>query len=157
MGVMFDAIALDLNGTLISNGFSLFPRPGLHALLETCREVATHIVVFTGMRQARAEQVVATLVRDGHAPTWFAEVDILADSEGAKDLRHVCEDPSRALLLDNSPENALPNQRDRLLQVATFAHPYPDDDRELERAACALRALVGACGPGPSHRMCVCM
>jgi hypothetical protein len=54
-------IALDLEGTLISNAVSQFPRPGLFTFLEYCHQnfvgVASHfetrLVIFTAIDEVR--------------------------------------------------------------------------------------------------------
>ena len=46
-------LALDLEGTLISNAMSCIPRPGLFAFLEGCREMFARVVLFTAVLEAR--------------------------------------------------------------------------------------------------------
>ena len=45
-------IALDLEGTLISNAVSQFPRPGLYSFLEYCQENFSRIVIFTAVKDS---------------------------------------------------------------------------------------------------------
>jgi hypothetical protein len=46
-------IALDLEGTLISNAVSQFPRPGLFTFLEYCHQNFDRSVVFTAVNEVR--------------------------------------------------------------------------------------------------------
>ncbi len=62
-------IALDLEGTLISNAVSQFPRPGLLTFLEYCHQnfvgVAsrfdTRLVIFTAVNEVRFRSISRTL------------------------------------------------------------------------------------------------
>ena len=44
---MSKVIALDIEGTLISNAMSQFPRPRLHDFLVSCKEITDRVVIFT--------------------------------------------------------------------------------------------------------------
>jgi hypothetical protein len=48
------AIALDLEGTLISNAVRSFPRPGLSAFLDFCQAHFERVVLFSRQRGAGA-------------------------------------------------------------------------------------------------------
>jgi hypothetical protein len=62
-------IALDLEGTLISNAVSQFPRPGLFTFLEYCYEnfvgvasrLETRLVIFTAVNEVRFRSISRTL------------------------------------------------------------------------------------------------
>ena len=45
--IRIKTIALDLEGTLISNAMSQIPRPGLFSFLEECRRLVERVVMFT--------------------------------------------------------------------------------------------------------------
>jgi hypothetical protein len=49
-------IALDLEGTLISNAVSQFPRPGLFTFLEYCHE-NFRLVIFTAVNEVRFRSI----------------------------------------------------------------------------------------------------
>ena len=68
-------IALDLEGTLISNAVSQIPRPGLWSFLEGCRSLAARVVIFTAVSEERFRAIAGVLVEDGFAPEWFASID----------------------------------------------------------------------------------
>jgi hypothetical protein len=57
-------LALDLEGTLIFNAVSQFPRPGLYAFLEFCREHFERLVLYTAVRDTVGEAIVRTLVTE---------------------------------------------------------------------------------------------
>ena len=48
---MIEVIALDLEGTLISNAISQIPRPGLNKFLELCRSITNRVVIFTAVKE----------------------------------------------------------------------------------------------------------
>jgi hypothetical protein len=68
-------IALDLEGTLISNAMSQIPRPGLREFLDTCAQMCPRVVMFTAISEPRFRNIARTLVGEGSAPDWFAVMD----------------------------------------------------------------------------------
>ena len=54
-------LALDLEGTLISNAASRFPRPGLFALLEAVKGLFEEVVLFTAVRPQLAREILTNL------------------------------------------------------------------------------------------------
>jgi hypothetical protein len=50
-------IALDLEGTLISNAVSQFPRPGLFTFLEYCHKSFDRLVIFTAVNEVRFRSI----------------------------------------------------------------------------------------------------
>jgi hypothetical protein len=50
----YKVLALDLEGTLISNAVSIFPRPGLYNFLEFCHDTFDKIVLFTSVSEERS-------------------------------------------------------------------------------------------------------
>lgn len=143
MSGALEVVALDLEGTLISNAMSQFPRPGLIAFLETCRREFGRVVIFTAVSTARARRIVELLAHEGSAPAWFAQVEIVEWSGEHKDLRFVPgAEVERAALVDDLAQYVLPGQEHRWIAIAPFEAPYPDDDRGLEAALDALRALA---------------
>ncbi|NLF68497.1 MAG: hypothetical protein GX575_05505 [Candidatus Anammoximicrobium sp.] len=67
-------LVLDLEGTLISNAVSQFPRSGLYAFLDFCRGCFDRIYLYTAVRQAIGEAIVRTLVAENSMPEWFLDV-----------------------------------------------------------------------------------
>ena len=87
-----DVIALDLEGTLISNAMSQFPRRGLRQFLDFCGWAAPRVVVYTAVREARARTILCTLVREGTAPAWFGDIEYIQWSGPFKDLSFTVPD-----------------------------------------------------------------
>jgi hypothetical protein len=55
-------LALDLEGTLISNAMSQIPRPGLANFLTRCAEIFPRIVMFTTVKEDRFRRIARLLV-----------------------------------------------------------------------------------------------
>ena len=79
-------IALDLEGTLISNAHSQIPRPGLRRFLESCKELVGRVVMFTTVDEPRFRLIASQLVEERHAPHWFAEIEYVARDCETKNL-----------------------------------------------------------------------
>ena len=110
-------LALDLEGTLISNAMSQFPRHGLHAFLEQCETVASRIVIFTAVRHEVFRPIAATLAEEGFAPNWFKDVEYIPWEGSHKRLEFIPDcDPSTALLIDDNPGYVRPRPNSSLDQ-----------------------------------------
>lgn len=134
-------LALDLEGTLISNALSIFPRPGLRDFLEDCRASAPAIVLFTAVSASRVRTIQQLLVEEGAAPDWFAFVPQVAWSGPVKHLSFIPDvAPHEALLVDDQAAYIAPDERHLWIAIDEFAPPYPDDDSELARVAAIIRA-----------------
>jgi hypothetical protein len=139
-----ETLALDLEGTLISNAISQFPRPGLREFLEFCRSTFPRIVVYTAVREKRFRKVAWQLISEGSAPRWFGNVAHVYWSEEYKDLEMIPEaDPKTTVIVDDLEECIHPDQRDRWIPIAPYDRPYPDTDTELQRVRLALKTLAG--------------
>lgn len=136
-------LALDLEGTLISNAISQIPRPGLSSFLIKCRALFPRIVMFTTVSEARFRAIAHLLVSEGAAPDWFAELEVVDWSGETKDLALISaaafED---CLLVDDFEGYVHSGQREQWVSVACFAHPYVSSDRELENTLQELRHRV---------------
>ena len=125
-------LALDLEGTLISNAVSVFPRPGLRELLESCCQVFNEIVLFTSVPEHRAREILNFLVDEGHAPAWFQEIEYVVWSGKYKDLNFVSGvTPREVLLVDDQESYIHPEQKEQWLPIQEYAYPYEDGDRAL--------------------------
>ena len=82
-------LALDLEGTLISNAISQIPRPGLHRFLEDVRSQFEELVLFTTVPEALARRIAGLLAREGSVPAWFVELRYIHWSGRTKDLSYV--------------------------------------------------------------------
>lgn len=82
-------LALDLEGTLISNAMSQIPRPGLAEFLTRCAELFPRIVMFTTVKEDRFRKIARLLVDERVAPSWFAEMEYITWHGETKDLKFV--------------------------------------------------------------------
>ena len=127
-------LALDLEGTLISNAVSQIARPGLHDFLEFCRCAVSRLVIYTAVPEAKVREVAANLVAEGAAPAWFEGVECVQWSGSAKDLAAIPGTTAeRVLLVDDFEPYVLSDQRGRWIPIASYTAPYAADDTELRR------------------------
>jgi NLI interacting factor-like phosphatase len=125
-------IALDLEGTLISNAVSQFPRPGLFTFLEYCHQNFDRLVIFTAVNEVRFRSIARTLAEAGDAPAWFVDLEYINWHGTYKDLSFIPDATiDRTILIDDRIEYIHPNQKDRWLEIPGYDYPYTDDDREL--------------------------
>jgi len=137
-------LALDLEGTLISNAVSCFPRPGLYAFLEFCRSHFDRVVIFTAVAEERGRFILDTLAEEGSAPSWMRVIDFVEWSGPFKDLRAIGDiDPGSVLLVDDLQSYVHPEQHSQWIPIEQFAAPYPETDRELNRVTEELRRRLG--------------
>lgn len=129
-----NVLALDLEGALISNAVSVFPRPGLFRFLICCRPLFERIVVFTTVTESRFRQIAATLAEEGFAPAWFTSIEYIPWSGPTKDLRFVPDtDVDHVLLVDDLELYVHPDQRTQWIPIGGFEPPFVEDDGELDR------------------------
>ena len=76
---MIEVIALDLEGTLISNAMSQIPRPGLKTFLELCYTITKRVVMFTAVSEEVFRAIAKRLVKEDYAPAWFAEMEYVKE------------------------------------------------------------------------------
>ena len=137
-------LALDLEGTLISNAASQIPRPGLHEFLEGCAEIFPRIVMYTTVSEARFRPIAQLLVDEALAPTWFAPIEYVSWSGPTKDLAMIDgANVEECVLLDDFEDYVHQGQHAQWVRVDCFAHPYPQSDSGLDKALTDLmRRLV---------------
>lgn len=130
----FKVLALDLEGTLISNAVSMFVRPGLARFLALCRPLFERVVLFTTVKEPRFRQIAATLVAEGSAPRWFADIEYISWSGRTKDLSVIPDaEVDQVLLVDDYAAYIHPGQAAQWIPIASFEPPFPPDDTELDR------------------------
>lgn len=138
-----DVLALDLEGTLISNAMSQIPRPGLFDFLNQCRELFPRVVIFTTVKEPRFRDIARALVQEGSAPPWFADIEYIHWSGETKNLAFIPGiEPQQALLVDDFERYVHPGQEAQWLKIDYFESPYPDTDAGLSNALAQLRSLV---------------
>ena len=127
-------LAMDLEGTLISNGVSQIPRPGLFPFLEDMRIQFDELVLFTTVPEPLARRICDLLVAEGVAPQWFAHLPYTHWNGPTKDLRFVTPDVGKALLLDDHSPYVHPGQESQWVEIPLFGSPYAEDDAGLNLA-----------------------
>lgn len=137
-------LALDLEGTLISNAVSVFPRPHLGHFLERCQWMFERLVVFTTVSEPRFRTIAATLASEGAVPSWFQDLEYAHWSGPTKDLTFIpgCK-AGEVLLLDDLEAYVHPGQLDRWVRIAQFEPPYAETDAELLRVLKGLEDQFG--------------
>ena len=129
----YTTLALDLEGTLISNAVSQFARPGLYPFLEFCRARFARIVTFTAVSETRVAGIKQNLVTYNDAPAWFTDVENVRWSGPFKDLNFVVgATPAQVLIVDDQEAYIHPDQKGNWIPVAEFEPPYPQDDTGLQ-------------------------
>lgn len=125
-------LALDLEGTLISNAMSQIPRPGLHAFLERCAALFPRMVMFTTVKEDKFRQIARLLVEEGMAPAWYADIEYVHWHGDTKNLEFVPDAAvSDIILVDDFEIYVHPGQEAQWMQIAYFDYPYSEDDRGL--------------------------
>jgi hypothetical protein len=137
-------LALDLEGTLISNAMSQIPRPGLYEFLARCREIFPRVVMFTTVKEDRFRKIARLLVEEGVAPKWFATVEYVEWQGETKDLSFVQGVSwDEVLLVDDFEKYVHPGQERQWLQVEYFDYPYEASDTGLAK----ILGILEAYGP----------
>jgi NLI interacting factor-like phosphatase len=134
-------IALDLEGTLISNAVSQFPRSGLFEFLDACRSLVPRLVIFTSPNPAIVRDALQRLAADELAPAWIADLEIFRAPTLPKDLRRIDDDWQGCLLVDDMEPTVHADQHLQWIPVTSF-DPTSEEDSELETAA---ECLVARC------------
>jgi hypothetical protein len=137
-------IALDLEGTLISNAMSQFPRPGLYQFLEFCRRHFERMVIFTAVSEERTRHIAQILAETGDVPAWFASsLEYIVWSGEHKDLKFVeGANIEEILLLDDQEAYIHPEQKEQWLPVKEYQTPYTEDDDELKELSKLIKAKI---------------
>lgn len=129
---MIKVIALDLEGTLISNAVSQFPRPGLYEFLNQCKALCPRVVIFTTVREEVFRKVAKLLVLEGNAPDWFERIEYIDWSGKTKNLNYIPGVvPGEVLLVDDMSLYVHEGQEESWVEVEKYENPYPDTDSEL--------------------------
>lgn len=125
-------LALDLEGTLISNGVSQIPRPGLFGFLLRCNELFPRIVIFTTVPEWQFRKIATLLVAEGQAPAWFAELEYVHWTGRTKDLAFIQDaQVEEALLVDDFEAYVHPGQERQFVRVEPFDYSCPETDTGL--------------------------
>lgn len=137
-------LALDLEGTLISNAVSQIPRPGLNEFLTKCREIFPRIVMYTTVSEARFRPIAERLVDDGLAPHWFAQIEYVLWTGATKDLARIGgATVQQCLLVDDFEGYVHPGQHSQWVRIDCFEYPYEPADPGLSRVLQDIRQRLG--------------
>lgn len=139
-------LALDLEGTLISNAYSQIPRPGLRAFLSRCAELTVRIVMFTTVPEPQFRKVALDLESRGEVPIWFPRTEYVTWSGQKKDLTFVPgASPAEVRIVDDDPDRfAVPSQKGSWVEISHFGPPYSGSDTALDTVLAILINLFGA-------------
>lgn len=133
-------LALDLEGTLISNSASQIPRPGLSQFLIHSREIFPRIVMYTTVSETRFRPIAELLVDEGLAPRWFAKIEYVRWTGTTKDLARIRgATVQQCLLVDDFEGYVHPGQSSQWIRVDCFEHPYELSDQGLSRVLLDIR------------------
>lgn len=136
-------LALDLEGTLISNAVSQIPRPGLFDFLEDCRRLFPRIVIFTAVNEVRFRSIANFLVSEGYAPNWFTSIEFVAWSGNTKNLCFIEGAlPEEILLVDDYEKYVHPGQERQWIKAPDFDYSNSDDDLGLREILRLLRIRI---------------
>ena len=146
-----ETLALDLEGTLILNAASPFPRPGLLEFLEFCRSRFSRIVIYSAVDEESFRGLAAALASTGNAPAWFLSLEhCMWDyrSSRHKDLRAI---PGalldRTAIVDDTWQAIHPDQMENWIRIEPFETTNLATDSELARLVGVLERLAkrGGC------------
>lgn len=143
-------LALDLEGTLISNAVSQIPRPGLSSFLVSVSETFDDVVLFTTVPRQSARKIASLLADEGHAPQWFAGIPYVEWEGSTKDLRLVSPQLGQALLLDDHGPYVHPGQLEYWIEAPLFASPYPGTDNGLLISQVRIRERMSLLSSPPA-------
>lgn len=135
-------LAMDLEGTLISNAISQIPRPGLLHFLEEARSSFDELVMFTTVPEDCFRSIASLLVAEVNVPAWFASLPCVQWSGGTKNLEFVSSELGKALLLDDYFLYVHPGQEHLWIEVPLFGSPYLAEDDGLTIASRRLRKRI---------------
>ena len=139
----YSVLALDLEGTLISNAMSKIPRPGLFQFLTRRRKLFPRVVMFTTVKEPRFRDIARLLVDEDMAPPWFADIEYVHWQGETKDLPFIpCAELDQTLLVDDFEKYVNPGQEGQWLQIDYFDYPYPPTDQGLMKIPGILEELA---------------
>ena len=129
-----EVLALDLEGTLISDVLSRTARPGLYEFLEFCRKAVPRVVIYTSVAEGHVREIAAELIADGAAPRWFETIEYIQWSTRRKDLAAIHGATiARTILVDDYEGAVVRDQRRQWLRIKSFSEPCVSKDDELRR------------------------
>ena len=140
---MIKVIALDLEGTLISNAMSQIVRPDLYSFLDECKNLCDRLVIYTTIREDMFRGIAKLLISEKKAPDWFEYIEYINWEGKIKDLSFIpnCE-IEEALLVDDFYMYIHPEQKKQWVEIKQFEHPYASTDTELMKILNVLKEKI---------------
>lgn len=137
-------IALDVEGTLISNGMSQFPRPGLRRFLEKLSSLDVEIVVYSTLSNNVIDEVLSNLSSDGEIPLWFLNCRRVPWQGGCKSIRDAekSDENCIAMLVDDYEGYVCSGEEDYWIEVPTFSPPYRESGKVLQNVLQKIEAVL---------------
>lgn len=127
-------LALDLEGTLISNAVSQFPRNGLFEFLTWCNSKFSRIVLFTAVRKELARSIIEDLAMRGDAPNWFAHIEIIEWIGKKKDLSFIKEcSINQVVIVDDQEIYIVEEQKSQWIPIPEYSRPFSNKDNDLKQ------------------------
>lgn len=137
-------LALDLEGTLISNAVSQIPRPGLFEFLTRCNQMFERIVMFTTVKVERFGPIAQFLAEERAVPGWFRNVECVDWNGKTKDLGFIQGvQPSEVLLVDDFEIYVHPGQEKQWVKIELFDYQNPAGDNGLAKVMAVLEKRLG--------------
>lgn len=119
-----NVIALDLEGTLISNAMSQIPRPWLGEFLTACKSICPRIVIFTTVKEPLFRNIARSLAEEKVVPEWFSEIEYVNWVGPTKNLNFISS---------STPIYIHPGQESSWVEIKQFEYPYQESKPELQR------------------------
>ena len=138
-------LALDLEGTLISDAFSAIPRPGLREFLDFCEERFERLYLFTTVVRDEAWPILEDLTDQRFLPITFLDRLNYVEWEGRyKDIQVIPDAlPESVRLVDDDGSWIHPDQRDFWIPVSGWEGDWLKD-KELNRVRTVLEEWLSA-------------
>lgn len=129
-----NVIALDLEGTLISNAMSQIPRPWLGEFLTACKSICPRIVIFTTVKEPLFRNIARSLAEEKVVPEWFSEIEYVNWDGSTKNLNFISSStPEETVLVDDFHIYIHPGQESSWVEIKQFEYPYQEPKPELQR------------------------
>ena len=133
-------LVLDIEGTLVSNAVSIFPRHELYKFLEFVKTKFDRIVVMTCLEERKFREVAHVLCVEGSAPKWFENLEwinwskfyFVDQPQLYKNLKFINEDISDIYIIDDMERYIDPDQKSQWIPIKSFSRPYRRD-KEFKR------------------------
>lgn len=123
-------IVLDIEGTLISNAVSIFPRHDLFKFLTFLKKKCDEIVIMTYLDERVFRKISKILCEEESVPNWFGNLKYIdwKEKSSYKDLRFVSDDITNIYIIDDMENYILPEQKGQWIQIKSFERPYKKDN-----------------------------